>query len=230
MQDAALERIKADDFESARVLLEEVKKLRPNDSFVIQQLALAAYKSKKPSPVAALEAAREILRELGPESTNNPETLGLWGAVHKRLWEECGRAECLDESIAAYERGFYLKQDHYTGINLAYLLNVRALADLRGGQRDEATADFVLARRVRKDVVRYAAPLVDSLEDPLSRYWVIASLWEAAVGLGDADGAGRWEGLASAITVPDWMDATRREQGEKLKQLLQQYADGISGV
>jgi tetratricopeptide (TPR) repeat protein len=154
MLDIALEKINASDFMAARALLEEVRKLRPKDSFILQQLALSMYKSEHPSVLEALKNAREILRELKPETSNDPETMGLWGAIHKRIWEECGDSQSLDESIAAYERGFYLKQDHYNGINLAYLLNLRSVEALKTGNKDEAIADFVIANRVRREVIR----------------------------------------------------------------------------
>ncbi len=225
MMDAALEKINASDFPAARILLEGVRKLRPKDSFVLQQLALCTYKSKQPSPLEALKAAKTILQELMPETSNNPETLGLWGAIHKRMWEEGADSQCLNESIAAYERGFYLKQDHYNGINLAFLLNVRAVDTLKAGNKDEAIADFVLAKRVRKDVVRYTMPLGNTLEDSTNRYWVISTLYEAAIGIGDDQAIADWESKAKAMAVPDWMQETRQNQGEKLKKLLQEYQD-----
>ncbi len=223
--DAAMQKIKADDFVTARILLEEVVKLRPEDSFVVQQLALATYKSKQPSVLAALEAASNILKVLNPETSNNPETLGLWGAIHKRMWEECGRSECLEESISAYERGFYLKQDHYNGINLAFLLNLRAVQALQSGNREEALVDYVRAKRIRKDVIRFTGPLVDKLEDKHGRYWLIATLYEAAVGLGDAQEAAEWDGRAKAMDVANWMQETREKQAAKLKALLEQYTE-----
>jgi tetratricopeptide (TPR) repeat protein len=223
MLDVALERINNDDFTAARTLLEEVKKIRSKDSFVIQQLALSTYKSQQPTVLEALEKARTILQELAPETSNNPETLGLWGAIHKRIWEERGDPQCLNESVAAYERGFYLKEDHYNGINLAYLLNVRAVEFLKAGNKDEAIADFVLANRVRKDIVRFATPLANSLEDVIKRYWVIATLYEAAIGIGDANSVADWENKAKAMGVPNWMQETRESQGVKLQALLTTY-------
>ncbi|CCE24036.1 TRAFs-binding domain-containing protein [Methylotuvimicrobium alcaliphilum] len=225
MLDKAMERIKNDDFSSARLLLQEVNKMRPDDSFVVQQLALATYKSKQPSVLEALGAACEILKVLTPETSNNPETLGLWGAIHKRMWEECDRSECLEKSISAYERGFYIKQDHYNGINLAYLLNQRALHAMQDGNCEEALADFVQAKRVRKDVIRFASPLVDKLEDKHGRYWVIATLFEAAIGLGDKQAAAKWDAQAKAMDVPNWMQQTRETQAIKLKDLLTQYVE-----
>jgi hypothetical protein len=227
MLDSALEKIKASDFMAARILLEEVKKLRPKESFVLQQLALATYKSKQPTDLEALQNALRIMQELSPETSNNPETVGLWGAIHKRLWELSADPRYLNESISAYERGFYLKQDYYNGINLAYLLNLRAVEFLKSGNRDEAVADFVLARRIRREVIRYTTPLLDSMEDITNRYWLIATLYEAAVGIGDEAAIVNWETKAKAMNVDDWMQETRINQAEKLKKLMQEYKDRL---
>ena len=225
MLDSALEKINASDFPSARILLEEVRKLRPKDSFVLQQLALATYKSKQPTDLEALQHAQQIMQELSPDTSNNPETLGLWGAIHKRLWDTVPDPRYLNESISAYERGFNLKQDYYNGINLAYLLNLRAVESLKSGNRDEAITDFVLAQRVRRDVIRYATPLLDSMEDVTNRYWVIATLYEAAIGIGDEAAVVNWENKAKDMKVADWMQETRINQAEKLNKLMQEYKD-----
>ena len=218
------------DFAGARMLLEEVRKQRPNDPFIIQQLALATYKSKQPTAEAALLAAREILGELGPATTNDPETLGLWGAVHKRFWELNSRPEDLSEAIAGYERGFYLKQDYYNGINLAFLLDLRSVESLKSGQKDEGIADAVQARRVRRDVLRYAEPLLARGDaDPAKRYWILATLWEAALGLGDLAAQAGWEAQLQALPVPQWMHDTRLEQGNRLSALQEQFATLSAG-
>jgi len=213
------------DFMGARTLLQEVRMQRPNDPFVVQQLALATYKSKQPTPEAALIEARRLMQDLGPATTNDPETLGLWGAVHKRLWELKGRPEDLAEAIGGYERGFYLKQDWYNGINLAFLLDLRAMESLKAGNKDEAVADTVQAKRVRRDVIRYATPILgQGSGDPKKRFWVVATLWEAALGLGDGAEAARWDAEAKALAVPAWMQETRVDQGSKLQKLQHDYA------
>lgn len=222
--DAALDRIAASDFAAACQLLEEVRKQRPNDSFVIQQLALATYKAKQPTPEAALLKAKDILAELSPATTNDPETLGLWGAIHKRLWDLRHQDADLTESIAAYERGFYVKQDYYNGINLAYLLNLRALNALKAGQRDEGIADAVQARRTRREVIRYAEPILSKDMADDKRYWVLATLWEAAVGLEEAAGVQNWETKARALKVPGWMFETTEGQIRSLQEILAQIA------
>lgn len=220
--DAALERIAASDFVAACPLLEEVCKQRPNDSFVIQQLALATYKAKQPTPEMALLKAKQILEQLSPLTTNDPETLGLWGAVHKRLWELKQQESDLNESIVAYERGFHLKQDYYNGINLAFLLDLRGLRALRAGQRNEGIADTVQAGRIRRYVIRYAEQVLTSEVTDEKRYWVVATLWEAAAGLGDKMEAQKREAHARALKVPAWMvDTTVRQISNSQAMLVE---------
>ena len=138
------------DFLLARAYLEKLRDIRPDDLYLIQQHALATYKSKQPSVLESLKEARRILQALDPEASGDPETLGLWGAVHKRLWDATRDRSALDEGIAAYERGFYMKRDHYTGINYVFMLNERATQQT---DPEEATADRVNARRVARQLL-----------------------------------------------------------------------------
>ena len=209
------------DFVLAASLLQVLRQMRPHDEYIVQQLALATYKSKQPDAKTALEQARALLVELGPESTNDPETLGLWGAVHKRLWDISRDRKDLDESIAGYERGFYLKQDYYNGINLAFLLNVRAQVGEAAGENAEAVADFVSARRVRREVLRFCQESFDAgTKSGDEKYWVLATAWEAAVGLEDGTSADEWERRAKAVNPQSWMLESTASQLEKLKALL----------
>ena len=222
----AQKRINDSDFASARVLLEEARKRRPTDSFVIQRLALAIYKSKQPDPMTALNDSLEVLRVLKPETCNNPETPGLYGAIHKRLWEINPSPELLDIGITAYARGFALKQDHYSGISFAFLLDLRAREHLKAGQRDDAITDHTLAIRMRKDVAQIARAHLERLpeEKGNEHFWVLVSLWEAALGTGDAVAMAGYEAALRAMKVADWMQDTWQWQGKKLRALLEEYA------
>ena len=214
------------DFAGAKVLLEMVRAKRPHDHFILQQLALATYKSKQPTPLAALQAAREVLQTIDPLTTNDPETLGIWGAIHKRLWELDPQPQHLAASINAYSRGFYLKQDYYNGINFAVLLELRALLSARAGERDEAIADKVLARRVREEVLNFVAPqMADKAELPDDKhYWVLASLWEVNVGLGRGPEAALWEQMARDLSAPDWMLQSTEEQITRVRKTQAELA------
>jgi tetratricopeptide (TPR) repeat protein len=170
----------------AKEYLEEARSVAPNEVYVVQQLALVTYKSKQPTEREALTDACDILETLNPLHSNNAETLGLWGAIHKRLYTITQDKAMLDKAVYAYEKGYRLLSDYYNGINWAYLLNVRAAAC---GDRGEAVADFVLARRARADVLAICEAklslLKDSQENRSERYWLLATAAEAACGLGD---------------------------------------------
>jgi hypothetical protein len=193
-------------------LLNRLRKMQPSDPQVIQELALATYKSKQPEALRALEKAKGILTELGPETSSDPETVGLWGAIHKRLWELGRNREDLDRAVRAYARGYFIKNDYYNGINFAFLLNVRASVS----EGDDAIADRVVARRLRGEVI----PLCDAvLADPSTKadnaFWATASKVEALVGMGrqaEADALkasllGRAAPAAPAKWMIDSMDA-----------------------
>lgn len=220
-------------FDVAKVLFQQLYEMRAPktkpDPYIVQQLALATYKCPQTNDegkVTALYAAKEIIEEnLHPSSTNDPETLGLWGAIHKRLWELSGQAADLDASIWSYERGFYLKRDYYNGINYAFMLNVRAAQQT---QADEATADRVLARRVRKQVLVLVEDAQKKLPKDENRqpvdkgeaYWMSATRLEALMGLGEIDRLNEESEKLFANAPEGWMPDSTKGQLEKLKTLL----------
>jgi hypothetical protein len=229
MQQAILGRDQ-ENFALARAILEGVRRAQGEKAqpFVLQQLALATYKSKQPDPLTALQNAKDILLPLDPERTLDSETIGLWGAVHKRLAEMPGRAESersidIDIAIDALDRGFKLKHDHYNGINLAFMLDMRASRT----SGDDAIADHVDARRVRRRVAdicraQLAAGIVGDTPEKAQeeRFWVKASLAEADFGLGDQAAKQRLEEAAIEERAKNWMIETGRDQLAKVERLL----------
>ena len=106
-----------EDFVTAKNLLSSIVAItksqapeRPVEPSILQQLALVTYKSKQPTPVEALRAACAILAELEPDTTNDTETLGLWGAVHKRLWQLTRDRTSLDGAAARARTRFLSPQ------------------------------------------------------------------------------------------------------------------------
>jgi len=201
------------------------------DPYLIQRLALATYKSKSPNELDSLIEAQHLLKLLNPDTSNDIETLGLWGAVHKRLWQIDQQPQYLDEAIKAYERGFYIANDYYNGINFAYLLNVRAS---QSADPDEATADAVTAGRVRKKVLDICSqwlknnPMPDTgqvsekaMEEHLKRwYWVVATMGEAYVGLGKEAEAAPMLNEAYSRAPEAFMKGSTEEQLGKLRKLI----------
>ena len=193
-------------------------------------MALITYKSKTPSEKEALENARDILKELNPGTSNDTETLGMWGAIHKRLYElNTADKTLLDEAIRAYERGFYLRNDYYNGINYAFLLNVRSATNSNKG---EAIADFVQARRIREEVKTICEGLIAEQAKPetdeqvvaywKTRYWIQATLGEALLGLGETEKANTMLEEAYTKAPESWMLTSTKPQIEKLAALLNQ--------
>jgi hypothetical protein len=206
----------------AKELLNDLLERAPADPYLIQQFALATYKSKSPDAEAALLDAKAVLERLKPHETTDAETLGLWGAVHKRLWELKHDRGALDAAIWALEKGFYVKNDHYNGINLAFLLNARAAVSTG---RDAVT-DATLAERIRRRVIticeaQRAAPLTkeDGTVDDEQMFWVNASLVEALDGAGQVDAAARLKEEIGRLAPEPWMAKTLEEQLEKLARL-----------
>jgi hypothetical protein len=210
----------------------EIKE-RPEPPYIIQRLALVTYKSKLPTPLAALEEARSLLMTLDPDTSNDTETLGLWGAVHKRLWEVTGDARHLNEAVRGYERGFYLRNDYYNGINLAYLLNVRASASCRLAEaaapasaeaktaRADAISCFVHAAKVRREVLSICDTFLNTENLPDDqKYWVLATMAEAHLGVGEEAAAEQKLQEAFGIASAQWMKDSTQEQMDKLRLLL----------
>lgn len=216
------------DFLTAKSLLAVIrKKMRspdhPEDPYIIQQLALMTYKSKIPTPEKALLEALEILAILNPETSNDTETLGLWGAVNKRLYELNENTDHLSQSVRAYERGFYLRNDYYNGINLAFLLNVRAYDSK---VRAEAIADFIQAHRIRKEVIDICDQWLNNpvnkemKENAGTLYWVLATKAEALIGSGNNEKGQEILQKAYEIAPETWMQSSTQEQLDKLNILL----------
>lgn len=234
------------DFATAKAFLGTVRQMmkpkgpddqRQEDPYIIQRLALVTYKSKLPDPRSALLEARALLETLNPSTSNDTETLGLWGAVHKRLWDltKAGAREealkHLDEAVRGYERGFYLRNDYYNGINYAFLLNVRAA---HAASPEEAVADFVQARRVSREVLEICEERLQETEAPTDevatpdalkkyregQYWVLATMAEAYVRLGDDARAADYLRQAHDIAPADWMKSSTDDQLTTLRQLL----------
>jgi len=222
--DQARNAMEKNDFITAKVMYKTAYDMRPNDESIIQRLVLATYKSKLPSEAEALWEADSLIRDkLDPESTNDPETIGLWAAVQKRLWQQSKDTTHLEISINALERGFKLQNDYYNGINLAFMLNERAA--LSGIAPAEAIADYVQAQRTRFKVIDICKNALSvGIEDNDEKYWVLATLWEAAIGIDDNEATEQWEREAKqhvkSNNLGGWMVETTEDQIAKLKDLL----------
>jgi hypothetical protein len=144
--------------------------------------------------------------------------------------------------VRAYARGYYIRTDYYNGINYAFVLDVRASRT----EGDEALVDRLLARRVRKDVLKICGHLLQAASaaaEPGSKaggpgagadelFWIGATKVEALFGLGRRDEA---EAVKTEVVEKErqrlikaggdgnavnWMEASLNDQLKKLGALL----------
>ena len=141
----------------------------PADARLRQQTALALART------GASRLANEILRVLASEGHRDEETLGLLARTHKDLWadsdDEDERRRHLRLAFEHYREAYALTSGYWSGINAA---TMALLLD----RREDAEA---LARRVREQCLSlYARETRRG-----NVYWVLATLAEAALVLGN---------------------------------------------
>jgi len=188
--------------------------------YVTQQLALATYKSKQPSEVKALEEGLEIIGTLNPDSSNDLETLGITGAIRKRLWLSEAQRPHLDKAVEYYERGFNLQRDYYNGENYAVCLEMRADEQ---ADEDEAAYDRLTAKKTRKKIIELLTPLFESADiaERPDRVWMHATMANCLFALKHDEEAKVHEKKFKELADADWMSETY-EEGKRA--VLKQHA------
>ena len=149
-----------------------------NDSYFIQQFALCTYKDKTVNPNIALTDALNIISQLQPEdrNTTDPETLGITGAIYKRLWQNNkDTVEYLDRAIEYYKRGFTINQDYYTGENFALCLDLKSEIS---SDNDERIYLKFSAKKVRKEIIEVIKKLEEDDDFAIRSdiKWIYATL------------------------------------------------------
>jgi|RhiMetdeSRZDD1v2_1073273.scaffolds.fasta_scaffold111470_1 tetratricopeptide repeat protein len=218
-----------------------------HDPYLIQRLVLATYKAKQPDEVSALNEALRVLAQLDPKDSNDPETVGLAGAIEKRHFDKDQGVEHLNRAISYYGRGYYLRNDWYNGINLAYLLNVRTDTVLDATQEDRI-ADLVWANRIRREVLALCEQDLHAIHERAQRmainadesgsnavkedqkardkdqeFWCLATKAEAHFGLGEMAAYQQARSAAQALEHANWMMDTFNEQIGRLRSLLETH-------
>ena len=199
---------------AARTLIEsqsedDRKQNQATHDFAVQQLALATYKSSLPDKESALESGLKIISTLRPDQSNDTETVGIAGAIRKRLWDSQKTFAHLDKAVEYYGRGFNLKQDYYNGENYATCLVLRAAEQ---SDEDEKAYDLMTAKKARKDFVRILSEELKEKGafDGDDAMWMYASLANGLYALAKDDDAQPHEKkfLELAEKAPDWARAT----------------------
>jgi len=210
-------------------ILKDALKNNPKDSFIIQRLSLTTYKSKLPNELDSLKEAERILQQLNPKETTDPETLGLLGAINKRLYALSEIKDDLDKSIHFYERGYYVKQDYYNGINVAFLYTVKAsLAE----DKFEVYANYGQAKRIWKAISMKWSKVIES-EDFIDRgdkEWMYFTLAEAYFGLGNKEKENQYIELGKNNMEGEFALDSYSEQKQKLSIVLDRIKNKMEKI
>lgn len=193
-----------------------------------QDHALCTYKDKNLSPDKRYLGALGILEAIGlrDEKCNDAETLGLGGAIYKRMWESGGQADYLHAALALYRASWARDPEHdlgWGGVNAAYLLDRLAFAE-----RASARHAGIEPARVRvweaeaaqlRETLRATLPALLEKRDKSSEYWSLATLAEIEFGLGEYTRAGDWLAKAGAANPDNLMRQTTARQLVNLARL-----------
>ena len=229
------------DFSTAIALFTAATEKDAQDMFLWQRLALVTYKEKEGDNVgnevaiAALKKAEVILiTRCELFVSTDPETLGLGGAINKRLYERTEDLAYFEKSVFYYERGFYIKQDYYTGINAAFMYTVRAseLAEEDPDKHYAAIVYYGHGNLIRKKVAEICQNLVDDEKEFAARgdqEWVYLTLYEAHYGRGEYDKA---EAYMSIIEdkerVSDFARSSFYKQKKALTEAMEKFNSNVA--
>lgn len=181
----------------------EAHELSPEEPYLIQQWALATYKSKNPSEEEALLNGLAIIVSLKPDTSNDPETLGIAGAMHKRLWILKENRESLDKAISYYGRGFEVRRDYYNGENLATCLDYRSKTHRDPAEREY---DRKTASKVRELIIANLQRVIEAetFSERTDRKWIFATLANCSFSLGDKLAGDQYEAMFRGEHPASW--------------------------
>lgn len=206
----------ANEFVEAAKLWKKAADAAPSEDYFIQQQALAVYKSKEPSEVTALTDALQIIEKLAPNGdSNDPETLGLTGAIYKRMWLANSDVELLKRAIKFYEKGFQIRNDYYTGENYALCLDMMSEVE---EDDNEKIYYLIAARKAREKIIKTLNDIECSIESgniSTEMKWAIATLSNCYFGLGNDDKGIKFETLFLKLAEAQWEKDTFQESKEK---------------
>ena len=215
-------------FGDTRKLLQYAKQypnIQDHSDWIAQQLALCTYKDQDLHDEIKFDSAMSILQKsVDLAGTQDPETLGIAGAIHKYKWDALGQKQDLETALAYYMKGHEadVKQGYprlgYPGINAAYVLDCLASTEENEAQRlgylaPDAQRDYDSARKIRRDLVDKLVPLSTADDALLQDWWYLVTVAEGYFGLGEYESAGKWLALARDLPKKDeWeVESTARQ-------------------
>lgn len=163
--------MRCEKYDDALIKWKNLRKLLPSNDYVVQQMALATYKSDSQVELVRLFDAAKILDELNPLKSLDFETLGIAGAINKRIYRCSKDYAFLDRAIEFYQKGFIIKSDYYNGENYANCLMLKSRnPELSSEERN--ALEFIY-----RDVYSKVINLINlSLQENEENPWMFATL------------------------------------------------------
>lgn len=190
----------------------------PNETYFIQQAALCKYKSREPSVKSALIDSLGIINPLLDES-NDPETLGIAGAINKNLHIETDDVEFLERAIESYGKGYQVRGDYYNGENYALCLNMMQSIEL---DSDQKTYYKIEAKKTRESIIKSLLEIIEmeENEEREDKRWIYATLSNCYYGVGNTEQSNIYEKKFRDETQEQWEVETFDTNLQILKSLL----------
>lgn len=197
----------------------KASRLAPNEIYFIQQQALCRYKSEDPSPQLALVDAVDIISPL-LENTNDPETLGIAGAIYKNLYIVSGDIAALERAIEYYGKGYKVRGDYYNGENYALCLNMKGSIIQDG---DTKIYTRIEAENTRKGIITLLSDIVklQDIDDWEDKRWIYATLANCYFAINNIEKYNEYEKLFYGEMADEWEEKTYKKNLLYLKELLQ---------
>ena len=216
-------------FEEAAKYWKSASKKMPSEPYYIQQLALCLYKSQKPSKMLALSNALvEINKLLSQEDSikNDPETLGIAGAIYKNMYSETKDISTLDKAIEYYGDGFKIRKDYYNGENYALCLNIKAS---QVDNEDEKIYYNISAKKVRGEIIQILKPILETekIEHRSDKKWIYATMANCYFATGDKKEASIYEDKFKACYDEEWELETYNKSKETLLENIGYKGENI---
>lgn len=204
-----------DQFESAISVWQRLVDLLPNNDYVVQQLALCTYKSKVPNETLALDNALDIIKRLNPKNSLDIETLGITGAIYKRLYLLNKNFHYLDEAIYYYKKGYIVQNDYYNGENFSNCLLLKTKQE--GLSNEEIIYLKVESKNVRKEIIRIIETNIKAGE---INFWMYATLSVSYFCLGDEENYKKYQDEFYKGCSAEWERQSYIDTIDELKDLI----------
>ena len=210
LTEMAKENMANGDFVKAEQLWGKLVNKVENEKYYIQQRALCRYKSEEPSKQRALTDALLIMEKI--EGQPDTETLGILGAINKRLYEITSDRSYLNSAIDSYKRAWNQYKDYYTGENYATCMFMKSKIEISEELKTHSSVEAKLTYTEIIDII------LKSLEDGEVEelLWKYASLSNSYLALDDHTNAEKYEKLFYDQQPQHW----QKETFEKTKSIL----------